>query len=160
VKLKGTKKIRILEIHNHKIYRVLKKSERTAGYNETVLLRAEEISQEEVSKEKGDRRTQVAHFFRDPPIVRTFGDPFHFLLKKGEKLVDTKKRIQDKLKIPDADFAKWKFAVVTWIGKLEYLEDDDVTVDKVDTADYLGLEHKMPRNAMNRKAEVGIVIKK
>lgn len=161
VELKGTQEIRLLEVHNSKIYRLLKPEERTTGYTEYTSLRAEEVPEEESKKEKGAKRIQVVHIWRDPPMTYTFGNPFYLLVPKGEKFGETKKRIQRKLELSDEEFASWKFAIVQWIGKPVAVEDDEVQIaTKMDGMDCLGLEHKMPRRAnLNRRKEEQLVIK-
>ncbi|KAL6062022.1 ubiquitinyl hydrolase 1 [Balamuthia mandrillaris] len=158
VTLKMSGKIRILEIHNNKIYRVLKEEERTIGFNETNSLRAEEIPEEEVKPEKGTKIIQMAHVCFDPPLTQYFGEPFLLAVPKTEKFADTKKRIQAKLEIPEEEFATWKFATVSWLYKPKYVDDECFLAKEIESTDQLGLEHKMPRRARTRRPEIGIKI--
>jgi ubiquitin carboxyl-terminal hydrolase 7 len=161
VELKGTQEIRLLEVHNSKIYRLLKPDERTTGYTEYTTLRAEEVPEDELQKEKGSKRIQVVHIWRDPPMTYPFGNPFYLVVPKSEKFGETKKRIQQKLEVSDEQFATWKFSIVQWIGKPIPIEDDEVQIaTKLDGMDCLGLEHKMPRRANPyRRKEEQLVIK-
>lgn len=158
--LTGTGEIRLLEVQNHRIYRLLKPEERTTGYTEYTTLRAEEVPEEDLKKDSKAKVIQVTHVFRDTH-VQTFGNPFYFVVPKTERFADTKRRIQEKLAIPDEEFATWKFLIVPWIGKAVVIEDEETCVAaKVDQSDYLGLEHKPPRRANPyRRKEEQLVIK-
>jgi ubiquitin carboxyl-terminal hydrolase 7 len=159
--LTGTGEIRLLEVQNHRIYRLLKPDERTTGYTEYTTLRAEEVPEEDLKKDPKTAKTiQVTHVYRDPH-VQTFGNPFYFVVPKNERFADTKRRIQERLAVPDDEFATWKFLIVPWIGKSVPVEDDDACIAaKLDQSDYLGLEHKPPRRANPyRRKEEQLVIK-
>lgn len=56
------------------------------------------------------RMVEVFHFYRD--INSTHGVPFTFVLKKGEKLSETKARLQKTLGMFDKVFERVKFAIV------------------------------------------------
>ncbi|ELR18996.1 Ubiquitin carboxylterminal hydrolase domain containing protein [Acanthamoeba castellanii str. Neff] len=161
--LTGTGEIRLLEVQNHRIYRLLKPEERTTGYTEYTILRAEEVPEEDLNKDPkaASKTIQVSHVFRDPH-VSNFGHPFHLAIPKNERFADTKRRIQERLAVPDDEFATYKFLIVPWIGKPVAVEDDDACIAaKLDKSDYLGLEHKPPRRAPNayRRKEEQLVIK-
>ena len=162
--LTGTGEIRLLEVQNHRIYRLLKPEERTTGYTEYTILRAEEVPEEDIGKASSppSKTIQVAHLFRDPPHVSNFGHPFYLAIAKNERFADIKRRIQERLAVPDDEFATYKFHIVPWIGKPVALEDDDACIAaKLDKSDSLGLEHKPPRRAPNayRRKEEQLVIK-
>eukprot|EP00005_Dracoamoeba_jomungandri_P003044 CAMPEP_0174260310 /NCGR_PEP_ID=MMETSP0439-20130205/9536_1 /TAXON_ID=0 /ORGANISM="Stereomyxa ramosa, Strain Chinc5" /LENGTH=1088 /DNA_ID=CAMNT_0015344525 /DNA_START=16 /DNA_END=3282 /DNA_ORIENTATION=+ len=156
--------IRFFEIHNNRIYRMLNMDTRTTGFNEHTALRAEEVPQEEIEKEDSDIVIQVTHIsYIHSPVPLTFGNPFRLLVKEGETFGETKARIQKKLSVEDSEFEKWKFAVVPYLGRPKYIEDDNVELAKKmdQKTDYLGLEHKMPKHKSTyaRRPEVGIIIK-
>jgi len=159
--LKGTGEIRFLEVQNNKIYRHVKPDERTTGFTEYVPLRAEEIPEEELKKDKLSKTIQVIHVYRDPPSIQTFGNPFNLAVPRNEKFGETKKRIQDKLAIPEEEFNTWKFCIVPWIGKPTPVDDDDCIAAKIEASECLGLEHKPPRRAANpnRRKEEQLIIK-
>jgi len=151
--------IRIMEVHYNKINRNLSPDEPVSGHTEYSSLRAELIAEDE--QVKGANRIQVVHFYHDPPMTHFFGDPFYFVIHKGEKLGEVKKRIQQKLDITDEEFAKWKFALVhAYLGKSRSLVDDDTILSNFMSSEFLGIEHAPKRGRMNRRApEIGIVIK-
>jgi len=159
--LTGTGEIRLLDVQGHRIYRNLKPEERTTGYSEytstSTTVRGEEVPEEERTRDvKNTKLIQVTHVFRDDSYLQTFGHPFYFVVPKTERFGDTKRRIQEKLGVPDEEFATWKFLLVPWIGKSTTIDDDEVCVaTKIDQSDYLGLEHKPPRrpNPFRRKEE-------
>jgi ubiquitin carboxyl-terminal hydrolase 7 len=155
--LRGTGQIRLLEVHSSRIYRLLKPDERTQGYSDHTLLRAEEIPEEEL---KNDVKViQVIHCSRDPNPCG-FGDPFYLAVPKDEHFTVTKRRIQEKLDIPDEEFATWKFFISSYLSKQMPVQDDDCIATKLDKSDCLCLEHKPPRRANPyRRKEEQLVIK-
>ncbi|KAI3952853.1 hypothetical protein MKW92_019982 [Papaver armeniacum] len=112
-------------------------------------LRAEEIPEEEKNLGPQDRLIHVYHFTKDAYGVNKFGEPFFLAIHEGETLDAVKMRIQKKLQVPDEEFAKWKFAYLTWRDQPEYLEDSDIVSRCFQRRDYcfaageqyLGLEH-------------------
>ncbi|KAL0459973.1 UNVERIFIED_CONTAM: Ubiquitin carboxyl-terminal hydrolase 12, partial [Sesamum latifolium] len=56
--------------------------------------------------------------------IQNFGEPFLLKISDGETLSHIKARVQNKLKVQDEEFSKWKFAFVS-CGRAEYLEDSD-----------------------------------
>ncbi|ODQ66799.1 hypothetical protein NADFUDRAFT_50704 [Nadsonia fulvescens var. elongata DSM 6958] len=65
---------------------------------------------EQLLEEETFRYIQVFHFQKD--THRTHGIPIPFLLIKGEKFLDTKKRLQNALGFPDVLYSKTKFAAI------------------------------------------------
>ncbi|KAJ3528263.1 hypothetical protein NMY22_g9483 [Coprinellus aureogranulatus] len=57
-----------------------------------------------------DKVIGVFHFSKE--LTRTYGVPFLFVVKRGKKFSDTKKRSQARLAVPDKEFAKYRFALV------------------------------------------------
>lgn len=155
--LHGTGEIRLLEVQNNHIYRLLKPVESTTGFTGQTALRAEEVPAEELNKDSKTSKTiQVAHGYRDG-YPSTFGHPFYLVVPKSERFLDTKRRIQEKLCIPDDEFATWKFFIVPWLGKWVVVDNDTCIATKLDQTDYLALEHKPPRS--RRRKEEQLVIK-
>jgi len=150
--------IRIVEVQSHKITRIVSPEESVSGYNEHSSLRAEVIQEDE--KEKGAIRIQVVHHNAES-FFPLFGSPFYFVIHKGEKVGEVKKRIQQKLDIADEEFAKWKCGLLhPFMGKSRLIQDDDVVLSSVINHDLLTLEHAAPKQRAYRRApEVGIVIK-
>jgi ubiquitin carboxyl-terminal hydrolase 7 len=165
--LTGTGEIRLLEVQNHRIYRLLKPEESTTGYTEYTILRAEEVPEEDLSsstdrKASPSKTIQVAHLFYDVyPLASNFGHPFYLAIAKNERFADIKRRIQERLAVPDDEFATYKFHIMYWVGTPVALKDDDACITaKLDKYDYLGLEHKPPRRAPNAyRKEEQLVIK-
>ena len=70
-----------------------------------------------------DKIISVFHFSKDLP--RTHGVPFKFVVKRGEKFADTKKRLQARIGVSDKDLAKYRFALiqVSTFKQPSYIED-------------------------------------
>ncbi|KAG9019654.1 hypothetical protein FRB90_012000 [Tulasnella sp. 427] len=122
---------------------------------------AEEVWREELEARSEDKVINVFHYSRDP--LRSHGVPFRFVVKMGEKFVDTKKRLQERIAVSDKEIAKYRFALIQSAGFKQptYLEDDDVVYDhKFATDDVLGLDH-VDKSGRSRGlgAEKAIVIK-
>ncbi|KAG5416210.1 hypothetical protein BRARA_A03381 [Brassica rapa] len=145
--------LRLLEVFYHKIYKIFPPTERIENINDQYwTLRAEEIPEEEKNIGPNDRLIHVYHFTKEAAQnqqVQNFGDPFFLVIHEGETLEDIKTRIQKKLRVPDEDFAKWKFASFS-MGRPDYLQDTDVVYDRFQKQrkdvygaweQYLGLEH-------------------
>jgi ubiquitin carboxyl-terminal hydrolase 7 len=120
-------------------------------------LRAEEVPEEEKNLGPFDRLIHVYHFTKDTQNqtqVQNFGEPFFMVIREDETLSSIKERIQKKLKVPDEDFSKWKFAYIS-LGRPDYFEDSDIVATKFQRnmygawEQYLGLEHPdtAPRKA-------------
>ncbi|WVZ61991.1 hypothetical protein U9M48_011793 [Paspalum notatum var. saurae] len=78
--------------------------------------------------------------------VQNFGEPFFRVIREDETLSSIKERIQKKLKGPNDDFSKWKFACIS-LGRPDYFEDSDTVAIKFQRnmygawEQYLGLQH-------------------
>ncbi|XP_020095661.1 ubiquitin carboxyl-terminal hydrolase 12-like isoform X3 [Ananas comosus] len=145
-----TAELRLLEVFNHKIYKVFPPNEKIETINDHYwTLRVEEIPEEEKNIGQHDRLIHVYHFIKDPQNqmqVQNFGDPFFLVIHESETLSEVKVRIQKKLQIPDEEFSKWKFAYVS-LGRPDYLQDSDVVSARFQRSiygaweQYLGMEH-------------------
>uniref|UniRef100_A0A0E0LHG4 ubiquitinyl hydrolase 1 n=1 Tax=Oryza punctata TaxID=4537 RepID=A0A0E0LHG4_ORYPU len=122
-------------------------------------LRAEEVPEEEKNLGPFDRLIHVYHFTKDTQNqtqVQNFGEPFFMVIREDETLSSIKERIQKKLKVPDEDFSKWKFAYIS-LGRPDYFEDSDTVASRFQRnmygawEQYLGLEHPdtAPRKTHN-----------
>ncbi|KAJ1697084.1 hypothetical protein LUZ63_005596 [Rhynchospora breviuscula] len=125
--------------------------EKIENINETKWnLRAEEIPAEEANLGPQDRLIHVCHFMKDTILnkrqVRNFRVPFLFVIHECETLAEVKTRIQKELRVPDEEFAEWKFAFIS-MGRTEYLKDTDIIFSRFQRRyaygweQYLGLEH-------------------
>ncbi|EXB39572.1 Ubiquitin carboxyl-terminal hydrolase 12 [Morus notabilis] len=145
--------IRLIEVFYHKIYKIFPLYEKIENINDQYwILRAEEIPEEEKNLGPRDRLIHVYHFMKDiaqnqVKQIQNFGEPFLLVIREDETLAEVKVRIQKKLRVPDDEFAKWKFAFLS-LGHPEYLQDDDIVVSRFqrevvygDWEQYLGLEH-------------------
>lgn len=78
-----------------------------------------------------EEEIHVYHFTRgmvqNQMQIHKFGQPFLLAIHEGETLAELKVRIHKKLKVPDKNFQKWKFAFLSR-GSLEYLQDCDVVL--------------------------------
>ena len=74
----SSERIRIYEVHNNKIFKVLSPKVAVAGTSDYASLYAEMIPEEELQAPEGARRINVFHFSREP--TRAHGVPFQFLM--------------------------------------------------------------------------------
>ncbi|KAF8201450.1 hypothetical protein BJ912DRAFT_1019409 [Pholiota molesta] len=132
-------------------------SEMIGNIPEPVELYAEEIPREELEADDSDKVIGVFHFSKDLP--RTHGVPFKFVVKRGEKFADTKKRLQARIGVSDKDLAKYRFALiqVSTFKQPSYIEDDDTIYEhQFAPEDVLGLDHVdksgKPRSGVGEKA--------
>ncbi|KAI3884831.1 hypothetical protein MKX03_009921 [Papaver bracteatum] len=144
--------LRLLEVFNHKIYKIFSLSEKIENIDDQYwTLRAEEVPEEEKNMGPKERLIYVYHYTIDASQsqmqVKNFGKPFFLIIPHGETLGQVKLRIQKKLQVPSEEFAKWKFAYLS-LGRPEYLQDSDVVSSCFETRDiygaweqHLGLEH-------------------
>jgi ubiquitin carboxyl-terminal hydrolase 7 len=165
-------KLRLLELTTNKISLV---------YQDDVLLeclnpsgskvyRVEEIPKEELKLDLLEFVTPVAHFQKE--IYQTFGTPFLLKLRNKEPFSSVKERIQKKIDVPDKEFEKFKFAIVTG-GRVQYInEENEYLVNKDDfmghsinplhgsPKPWLGLEHvnKAPKRSRYNYLEKAIKI--
>jgi len=109
---------------------------------EPVELYAEEVPREELEADDSDKVIGVFHFSKE--LSRTHGVPFKFVVKRGEKFVDTKKRLQARLGVSDKEIAKYRFAIiqVSTFKQPSYIEDEDAIYEhQFAPEDVLGLDH-------------------
>jgi len=131
-----------MEIWNHKIHRILDSAATidTLNTEDAFKLVAEEVPLEEIEKHPEDIVAQVIHFTASPRLSY-FGVPFYFVFKKGETLGKAKLRLKAKLKTPDEEFKKWRFAKVSF-SEPEFLDDDDVPANyEYGRGEYFGISH-------------------
>ncbi|XP_061338183.1 ubiquitin C-terminal hydrolase 12-like [Gastrolobium bilobum] len=144
--------LRLLEVFNHKIYKIFSPNEKIINFNDqSWTLRAEEIPEEEKNVGPRGHLIHVYHFTKGADQkqmqIQNFGEPFVLVIHKDETLGEIKVRIQKKLQVPDDAFGKWEFAFVS-TGHPEYLQDNDIVSSRFQRRDiygawdqYLGLEH-------------------
>jgi ubiquitin carboxyl-terminal hydrolase 7 len=138
----GTGKIRIFEIKDGKTQKEFTGSEMIGNIPDPADLYAEEIPVEELEADDADKVIGVFHFYKE--LSRTHGVPFKFVVKRGEKFSDTKKRLQKRIGVSDKDLAKYRFALiqVSTFKQPTYIEDDDAIYEhQFAPEDVLGLDH-------------------
>ena len=166
--------MRLLEVFYCKIYKTFAPDDSIEPINDQYWdLRGEFIPEEEKLAGPNDRLVHVHHFTtrgeatQPNSNIQCFGDPFLLLVREGEPLSSVRDRVQQKLRVPDEAFQKWKFAFVS-SGPPEYLEDLDTVASKfpakkehtsysgLDSC-FLGLEHedKNPRKTAGNSARYG-----
>ncbi|KAI9347173.1 putative ubiquitin-specific processing protease 21 [Zopfochytrium polystomum] len=94
-KLTGLKNLRLVEVMNYKIQKVLTEEDGVPTINENSNLYAEETPAEELNMGEGDVLCSVFHYNRDPG--RPHGIPFKFVLFAEEKFSATKTRLLDRI---------------------------------------------------------------
>lgn len=139
----GTGKIRVFEISKDgKTQKEFTGSEMIGNIPDPVELYAEEVPREELEADDSDKVIGVFHFSKD--LSRTHGIPFKFVVKRGEKFADTKKRLQARIGVSDKDLARYRFALiqVSTFKQPSYIEDDDTIYEhQFAPEDVLGLDH-------------------
>ena len=73
-------------------------------------------------------RVQAVHFARDATgNASFFGEPLYVVVPRGAPLAAVRPLLQRRLGVPDAEFARWRFARITYT-KPEMLTDDSIVV--------------------------------
>ncbi|KAF9457164.1 hypothetical protein BDZ94DRAFT_1342402 [Collybia nuda] len=139
----GAGKIRVFEVSKDgKTQKEFTGSEMIGNIPDPVELYAEEIPREELEADDSDKVIGVFHFSKE--LSRTHGVPFKFVVKRGEKFADTKKRLQQRIGVSDKDLAKYRFALiqVSTFKQPSYIEDEDTIYEhQFAPEDVLGLDH-------------------
>jgi ubiquitin carboxyl-terminal hydrolase 7 len=60
---------------------------------------------------EGDTYITVCHYYRE--LLQSHSIPFKFLLKKDEEFTETKKRLQIRTGLSDAEWKKVKFSIIS-----------------------------------------------
>jgi ubiquitin carboxyl-terminal hydrolase 7 len=110
----GSGRIRIFDISsNGRQQREYTSSEMIGNLTDPAELYAEEVPQEEIDAQANEKSkiVNLFHYHKDPS--RTHGVPCKFVLVEGEEFSETKKRIQQRLGVPDKEFARFRFSLVT-----------------------------------------------
>ncbi|PKY58830.1 cysteine proteinase [Rhizophagus irregularis] len=136
-------RIRLFEVHHNKINKDYSGTEPIESIQEFATLYAEEIPMDEIVANQYDRIIQICHFKEDP--ISLHGIPFKFIIKNGEKLIDTKVRLRQRLGMSENDFSKVKISIMpgTLYARPEYLYDENIIISeiKLSSKDYLGLDY-------------------
>lgn len=132
----STRKLRLVEISNHKLLPRPREDTTLESLQppETMgnqsshhkIFRIEEVPVDELLLMDTEILIPVAHFSKD--IYSSFGIPFFIKACHGEPYHALKERIQRKLKVPEKEWEKFKFAIVA-LGRIEYIADDNLTIN-------------------------------
>ncbi|CAH2236828.1 jg8579 [Pararge aegeria aegeria] len=164
----GSGRLRIVEVSCHK---VLPGPEPELTLDQVTispprLYRIEEIPRDEVNLSEDEILVPCAHFHKQ--VYATFGIPFYARVKHHEPFQALKDRLQQKLDIPDKEWEKYNFAIVT-NGRPNYISEG-ATINILDFRPnssanatgrpWLGLEHinKTPKRSRVNYLEKAIKI--
>ncbi|KAF9453207.1 cysteine proteinase [Macrolepiota fuliginosa MF-IS2] len=157
----GSHRIRIFEISKDgKMQKEFTGTEMIGNIPEPVELYAEEIPKEELEADDSDKVIGVFHFSKE--LTRTHGVPFKFVVKRGEKFADTKKRLQARIGVSDKEFTKYRFALIqaSTFKQPSYIEDEDTIYEhQFAPEDVLGLDHVDKSGRTRAGGEKAIVIR-
>ncbi|EMC94149.1 hypothetical protein BAUCODRAFT_74418 [Baudoinia panamericana UAMH 10762] len=142
--------VRFYEAHGGKVYKVLSLGMGVVALNEYMTVYAERIPEEErnllsqrsAAGKEGGRLVNCFHFEKEPS--KSHGTPFIFVLREGEVFRETRERLSKRTGIKGKNLEKVRFAVVKGgqnYSRPVWLEDDDITTEKLGPDDHLGLEH-------------------
>ncbi|GAM84050.1 hypothetical protein ANO11243_020410 [Dothideomycetidae sp. 11243] len=137
-------KVRFLEVHSGKIYRLLANDFPVANLNEFCNIYAEITppDEEALPEDAPDRMFCCFHYEKEP--AKTHNIPFVFLLKEGEVFKETKERLSKRTGLKGKALEKIKFAVIRggqYHSRPVYVDDEDILSEKMASDDQLGLEH-------------------
>eukprot|EP00039_Didymoeca_costata_P001990 m.56769 g.56769 ORF g.56769 m.56769 type:complete len:1124 (+) comp11061_c0_seq3:334-3705(+) len=125
---------RLILVSRHRITKVIDPNEILDNRLDGIL-RLDPIEQNSLVGTQASRRiVEVIHIFKS--YNRHHGIPFHFSLIDGESIKALRQRLQTFLKVPPAEFAKWKLGVL-YEGtpsapneypsyEVDYISDDDI----------------------------------
>ncbi|XP_063897034.1 ubiquitin carboxyl-terminal hydrolase 7 isoform X4 [Helicoverpa armigera] len=135
------------------------------------LYRIEEIPRDELNLQEDEIIVPCAHFHKQ--VYATFGIPFYARVKHNEPFQAVKDRLQKKLDIPDKEWEKYNFAIVT-NGRPNYISEGatiniydfrpssnaNLSLPDATARPWLGLEHinKTPKRSRVNCLEKAIKI--
>ncbi|VDM62869.1 unnamed protein product [Angiostrongylus costaricensis] len=82
--------------------------------------RVEEVPQDQLVVRSNEYLVPIAHFDKDPG--RMFGVPFFLKVANDELLSSVRERIQARLDVPDKEYEKYKFALISSSRVVRYLD--------------------------------------
>ena len=103
-------RMRILEVSQSRIHKEHQEQASVVPIQEFATLYAEVIPDDEVNAEDGDRAIYAFHYDKEPS--KPHGVPFKFVIKPGERFVDTKERLKARTGIKGKQFEKIRFTLV------------------------------------------------
>ncbi|XP_030755284.1 ubiquitin carboxyl-terminal hydrolase 7 isoform X3 [Sitophilus oryzae] len=166
----STGKLRLTEVNCNKISMGPKEDTllESLGIVNTKVYRIEEVPRDELILADDEMLISCAHFHKE--AFSTFGVPFLIKIKQGEPFSKVKERIQKKLAVPEKEWEKFKFAIVT-MGRAQVITEDEYVVNLNDFRQpptqmttsgrpWLGLDHvnKAPKRTRFNYLEKAIKI--
>lgn len=159
-------KLRLVEIASNKIQRIVPSATSLDSLVQQPqrLYRIEEIPKEELHEDRNSLLVPVMHFQKE--TYTAFGIPFYLKITEGETVSSVQERVRKRLQMPDKDFDKIKFSLVT-MGKVTYFPDDPsrrLTLSDFQSTsaqpNWLGLDHinKAPKRTRYTYTEKAIKI--
>ncbi|KAF7489071.1 Ubiquitin carboxyl-terminal hydrolase 7 [Sarcoptes scabiei] len=135
----STNELRLLEVVNCKINHLIPNDTILECLNPTgtKFYRIEEIPNDQIHLESNEFLLPIAHFQKE--CYHTFGVPFILKVKNRESFTSVKEKIQKKLDIPDKEYEKYKFAIIS--QKIQYLGDESNFVFNKDDFSNLSLSN-------------------
>ncbi|XP_048519747.1 ubiquitin carboxyl-terminal hydrolase 7 isoform X2 [Dendroctonus ponderosae] len=118
-------KLRLTEINCNRLNMGPKEDVPLESLAATKIYRVEEIPREELVLSDDEMLVSCAHFHKD--VFSTFGIPFLIKIKQGEPFSVVKDRIQKKLAVPEKEWEKFKFAIVS-LGRAQTISEDEYVV--------------------------------
>ncbi|CAL8074204.1 unnamed protein product [Calicophoron daubneyi] len=123
-------------------------------------LRIEEIPVDELNLRSDETIVYVSHF--DKELHEAFGVPFTVRIREGERYTDVRERIRRRLEVPEKEFERWRFVLMSPPDATYIPNENDAVVNvklfqqscPPDRRPFLGIEHKpskRPRYAPNEK---------
>lgn len=127
----GSGKLRIVEVNCNKLVPGPKEDVLldTLNLTSTKTYRIEEIPKEEACLQDDEMLVPCAHYHKE--VFSTFGTPFYVKIKHGEPFNRVKERIQKKISVPEKEWEKYKFAIVS-IGRPQYVTDEEYNINLQD----------------------------
>ncbi|XP_044758285.1 ubiquitin carboxyl-terminal hydrolase 7 isoform X2 [Coccinella septempunctata] len=165
----STGKLRLTEVNCNKVAMGPKEDTPldTLSMVAAKIWRIEEVPKDELNLQEDEMLISCAHFHKE--VFSTFGTPFLIKIKQGETFAKVKERIQKKLCVPEKEWEKFKFAIVS-MGKSQYINEDEYVVNFSDfrllpnqtgsSRPWLGLDHvnKAPKRSRYNYLEKAIKI--
>ncbi|KAL1494339.1 hypothetical protein ABEB36_009953 [Hypothenemus hampei] len=107
----STGKLRLTEIHCNKIAAVFKEDAPVEPFVSSKMYRVEEIPKDELVIAEDEMLVPCAHYHKE--VYATFMPPCLIKIKQGEPFSKIKERLQKKFAVPDKEFEKYKFSIVS-----------------------------------------------
>jgi len=154
--------VRMLELFNHRIYKILSGEDEIEQINDQYwLIRVEEIPLEERAMGPEDRVVHVRHVYQDTKhnTHTNFGDPLLVLITPADTLPSVRRRLQTRLRVSAEEVEKPLSVKLCTFGRIEELSETESVKARFRTGDnqggnwedYLGIEHAGPPAAARRR---------